>query len=119
MPEIALGVDMVTSIPGTPPASNACAMSIRLSLEGARITAITPASAICWKYCSLDLGMALFVTGYLALVKGDYLLRLRNSRMCWSHAFCACGSARGRRSSLMTFVPNAIASFQQVAQVFS
>src|SRR3954454_2667460 len=57
MPAIAFGVDIVTSIPGTPPASSAWAMSGSTSLDGARMTAITPASAICWKYCSLVLGM--------------------------------------------------------------
>src|SRR6266511_2157110 len=42
-----------------------------------------------------------------------HTLRFKNSRMCWSHIFCACGSASGRRSSLITLVPKAIASFQQ------
>src|SRR4051794_5621110 len=53
MPAIALGVLIVTSIAGTPPSSSALAMSGRTSLDGARMTATTPASAMRDMFCSL------------------------------------------------------------------
>src|SRR3954447_7363975 len=57
MPASALGVDMVTSMAGTPPSRRAAAMPGSWSLESARMTATTPALSISAKSWSLERGM--------------------------------------------------------------